>query len=197
MIGAEAFIGITATIFVAELTDKDALLLLALATRTQPLRVFLAGAVAFTFTTPVIVAAGAYAISIVPIIWIKLAGGGVMLAYGAWEAVGAFGQRPVRKEEERIERARGELKAFFLMVGALALLDLAGDATEVLTIVFVAQYSNALLVFTCVLAGLLAATAVETSLGNQLKRTLTPERMRYVATAVFLVLGATIVATSL
>ena len=36
---------------------------------------------------------------------------------------------------------------FLTMVSALVVLDLAGDATELLTVVFVAQFENLLLVF--------------------------------------------------
>jgi len=52
------FLIIGSAIFAAELTDKDALLLLALATRTKPWHVFAAGSVAFTVTTAIIVLVG-------------------------------------------------------------------------------------------------------------------------------------------
>jgi putative Ca2+/H+ antiporter (TMEM165/GDT1 family) len=194
---AVAFAGIAATLFLAELTDKDALLLLTLATRTRASRVFLAGAAAFLFTTAVIVTIGAIAITVVPIWWVKLAGGVVMVAYGVWEARGLVGRKAVEDQEGRIESAGGGLRSFLLMAGALAFLDLAGDATEVLTIVFVAQYSDALLVFAAAYAGLLAATAVETALGNRLGRLLTPGRLRYLSVSVFLLLGALILVSSL
>jgi putative Ca2+/H+ antiporter (TMEM165/GDT1 family) len=192
-----AFAGIAVALFMAELTDKDALLLLALATRTRPLKVFLAGAAAFALTTFVIVTAGSYAIAVIPVLWIKLVGGLVMLSYGAWKARGAIGQMAVEEGENRVTEGGGDLKAFLMMVGTLVLLDLAGDATEVLTVVFVAQYSNSLLVFSSAYAGLLSATALETALGKGLGRILTPRRIRYVSMAVFLVLGASIVASSL
>ena len=191
------FLGIASALFLTELTDKDALLILGLATRTRAATVFLAGAVAFTFTTTVIVSLGAVAVTLLPIEWIKLAGGAVMIAYGMWEARGLIGEKAVASEEKRIEEAKSGLRAFLLMVGALALLDLAGDATEVLTIVFVAQYSDTLLVFTAAIVGLVAATAVETALGNRLGRMFTPRRLRYGSAALFIILGATILATTL
>lgn len=192
-----AFAGIAAVLFVTELTDKDALLLLSLATRTRALRVFLAGATAFVFTTSMIVTLGTYAINFIPILWIKLAGGAVMLAYGLWEAKGVIGQKVIEEEEGRIESATDGFQAFLLMVGALALLDLAGDATEVLTLVFVAQYSDAFLVFCAACSGLLAATAAETTLGNRLGKMLTAGRIRYASIAVFSLLGAYILVSSL
>jgi putative Ca2+/H+ antiporter (TMEM165/GDT1 family) len=76
-------------------------------------------------------------------------------------------------------------------------LDLAGDATEIFTIVFVAQYSDAALVFPGACVGLIAATVVETALGNRLGRVLTPRRVRFVSVAVFLLLGSSILVTNL
>ena len=49
------FVTVVATIFIAELTDKDALLLLALATKMKPWAAFAAGATAFTITSAIIV----------------------------------------------------------------------------------------------------------------------------------------------
>src|ERR1700680_4789037 len=73
------------TMFVAELTDKDALFLLALATKTKASVVFAAGSVAFTITTAIIVLLGSLLITVVPVIAIKLVGGSIMLAYAVVE----------------------------------------------------------------------------------------------------------------
>jgi putative Ca2+/H+ antiporter (TMEM165/GDT1 family) len=192
-----AFTAIASALFIAELTDKDAMLILALATRSKAVRVFLAGSVAFTMTTAIIVSLGAILITLVPIAWIKIAGGMVMLGYGAWQARGLLGKKEVEQEERVIERSKDGIRTFLLTVGALALLDLAGDATEVLTIVFVAQYSDLILVFSAACVGLIAATGVETALGNQLGRWLTPTRARYLSASIFVVLGIFILATGL
>ncbi|MCL5068759.1 MAG: TMEM165/GDT1 family protein, partial [Thaumarchaeota archaeon] len=53
-----SFATIFATIFVAELADKDALLLLTLATRIRSWTAFAAGSVAFTITSAIIVSVG-------------------------------------------------------------------------------------------------------------------------------------------
>jgi putative Ca2+/H+ antiporter (TMEM165/GDT1 family) len=182
---------------VTELTDKDALLLLALATKFSAIRVFLAGATAFVITTTIIVSIGTLAITVVPIAWIRIAGGLVMLAYGLWEARGLVGRAVLEAEEERLKGAGRGFRAFLSMVVALALLDLAGDATEVLTIVFVAQFADVLLVFSAAIVGLISATAVETALGNRLGKYLTPTRVRLVSVAIFVLLGAYILLTSL
>ena len=185
-----SFGAIAATLFVAELTDKDAFLLITLSTKVRARIVFLAGATAFTITTVILVTAGSLLTTLVPVYWIRIAGGVIMLGYGLWQARGLVGMKAVMEEESRVQKAGTPWKAFLAMVGALALLDLAGDATAVLVIVFVARYKDLLFVSTAVLLGLLTATALETALGSRLGRLLTPKRLRIVSAAVFLLLGA-------
>lgn len=188
-----AFATIAAALFVAELTDKDAFLLIAISTKVRARMAFLAGATAFLFTTVVIIVLGALLITVVPVNWVRIGGGVVMVAYGVWEARGLVGEQLVKEEESRIERAGSLWKVFLTMVATLALLDLAGDATEILIIVFVARYANPILVFSGAFSGLLVATALETALGNRLGRMLTPRRLRYGSAAVFIILGLSII----
>ncbi len=119
-----------------------------------------------------------------------------MIAYGLWGVRGLIGRGVVEREEKTIEARKEGWKAFFAMVGALALLDIAGDATEVLTVVLVARFSNLLLVFAACCAGLVSATALETALGNRIGKLLTPGRIRYVSIVVFLSIGTFIIATA-
>lgn len=192
-----AFATIASALFVTELTDKDALLLLTLAAKTRAAVVFLAGATAFIITTAIYVTVGTLISAVVPILWVRLVGGAFMVGYGLWEARGVVWPGVVEKEERNLERQSGGWRAFFSMVAALAFLDIAGDATEVLTIVLVAHYSNPILVFSAACTGLITATAFETALGNRLGRMLTPQRIRYVSMIVFVVLGAFIIISTL
>ncbi len=179
--------------FVTELTDKDAFLLLALSTKVRARTAFLAGAAAFTFTSAVIVTFGSLLLTVVPVYWVRDAGGIVMIAFAVWEARGLVGLKVVREEESRIRRADTPRKAFLAMVAALALLDLAGDATEILIIVFLARFGDALLVFAAACVGLIAATALETTLGSRLRSVFTPRRLQVGSSVVFLVLGMAII----
>lgn len=188
-----AFAAIASALFVTELADKDALLILTLASRRKAFPVFLAGSTAFIMTTALFVSVGSLIVAIVPLLWVKLAGGGFMIVYGLWEARGLVGQKAVEREEKAIEGKTDGWRAFLAMVAALALLDIAGDATEVLTIILVAQYSNLVLVFAGCCAGLVAATAAETILGNRIGRFLTPGRIRYLSIVVFLFIGSFII----
>ncbi|MDA4119996.1 MAG: TMEM165/GDT1 family protein [Thaumarchaeota archaeon] len=188
-----SFATIAAALFITELTDKDALLILSVATRVRAPVVFVAGTVAFVFDTAVIVLLGSLLLAVVPIFWVRMAGGIAMLAYGLWEARGLAGKGTVDREESRIKKSGSSWKLFLTLLGSLIVLDLAGDATEILTIVFVAQYNYALLVFLAGSVGLVAATAVETALGNRLGKILTPRRIRFGSMLVFLVLGVAII----
>ncbi|MGD1055670.1 MAG: TMEM165/GDT1 family protein [Nitrososphaerales archaeon] len=192
-----AFAEIASALFVTELTDKDALLLLTLASKTRATLVFLAGATAFTITTAIFVTVGTLISDIIPILWVRLVGGAFMIGYGLWEIRGVVGQGVTEREERSLEERSDGWSAFFAIVAALALLDIAGDATEVLTIVLVAHYSNPILVFSAACTGLITATAFETVLGNRLGKVLTPQRIRYVSIIVFLVLGTFIIVSSL
>jgi putative Ca2+/H+ antiporter (TMEM165/GDT1 family) len=188
------------TIFVAELTDKDALFLLALATKTKASVVFAAGSVAFTITTAIIVLLGSLLITVVPVFAIKLAGGSIMLAYAVFEYYRFSNEeRRVDEREERLlEKSAGGVWSIFIpAVLTLIALDLAGDATELVTIVFLARYQDALVVFAGAVIGLVAAVAVETALGNRLGRVLSRKRIKYLSIAIFTIIGMTVIVTTL
>jgi len=196
------FSTIFSSLFLAELTDKDALLVLALAARMKPRTVFFAGSTAFIITTLVIVTLGSLLVNVVPILWIRVAGGVIMIAYAGWElkglAVKKLGEETISNEEERLaKRARIGAHAFLSIVLALATLDLAGDATELLLIVYVARFGNLLLIILAGSLSLIAATAVVTTLGSTLGRILTPRKMRSVSVAIFALIGTYVLATSL
>jgi len=196
-----ALITIIPAIFIAELTDKDALLLLTLATRIKPRIVFFAGSVAFTITSAIIVTVGYFLVRVLPVPLITIAGGVIMIAYGAWGFLKTKknGNDELSRAERKlsINHLRSPRVIFLSAVSFLVLLDLAGDATEILTIVFVARYQNPLLVFVGAVCALIAATALETLIGNRLSKLLTPERIRIFSFLVFLIIGIGAILTSI
>jgi putative Ca2+/H+ antiporter (TMEM165/GDT1 family) len=196
---AGAFLTVVITIFVAELTDKDALLLLSLATRMRPLLVFAAGSVAFTITSAIIVLLGSVLVEYVPIFWVKIVGGIIMIGYAALEYLrGLRAEKNPEKKAEKFSKNFGKREAYAFMgiLVSLIVLDLAGDGTELVTIVFVAQFGNALLVFAGAVAALVAASAVEAALGSRLSKLLSAKKIRYVSVVVFLIIGSVIILTS-
>jgi len=178
-------------IFIAELTDKDALLLLSLATRFRAWVIFAAGSVAFTMTSAIIVTLGRLLIGYVPVSWVSLAGGTIMVCYGVWSFFHTTPDEEVSGMERKLSAnaASGTVSVFLSAVGLLVLLDLAGDATEVLTILFVARFGDAFLVFIAAVMALTAASAVETMVGNRLSGILSATRVRVFSTILFLVIG--------
>jgi putative Ca2+/H+ antiporter (TMEM165/GDT1 family) len=191
----DAFVIVSATIFLAELTDKDALLLLALATKTKPWTVFAAGSIAFTITTAIVVSIGSILIQYIPVFWVKISGGAIMVAYSLWVFKKGAGTEGVEKSEEKLLRIKSAPLALLSMILALVILDLAGDATVVLTIVFVAHY-NATLVFVGAVFSLISATALETIIGNRLGRILSAQRIRYLSVVLFPIIGIAIILTA-
>jgi putative Ca2+/H+ antiporter (TMEM165/GDT1 family) len=193
----EAFVTVAGTIFVAELTDKDAMLLLTLATRNRAWFVFAAGSIAFTVTSAIIVLVGSVLAGVVPVLWIRAAGGAVMIAYAVWETAKGVrdGQPKEGSDRSQSGPTRNQLAGFLMMVLTLAGLDLAGDATEVLTVVFVARFQSILLVFLGAVTALVAASALETLLGNRFGRLLSAKRLRYFSIAIFLVIGSVVLLT--
>lgn len=194
------FLAIAGTIFLAELTDKDALLLLSLATKMEAPLVFAAGSISFLTSTAIIVLFGSVLTAYVPIFWVKIAGGTIMLGYALIEYVrGLSLEKKAEKGEDRFAKSirRETIYAFLGIAASLILLDLAGDATELLTIVFVAQYANLLLVFAAAGSGLVAASAVETVLGNRLGKVLSSKNVRLASILIFVVIGSVIIVSTL
>ena len=182
------------TIFVTELTDKDALFLLALATKTKASVVFAAGSLAFVISTAIIVLIGSLLIAFVPVFAIRLAGGAIMLGYAVLEYYRfSSEERLVDEREERVLERRGTSvwSIFIPAVLTLIALDLAGDATELVTIVLLAHFNDALVVFSGAVVGLVGAVAVETALGNRLGRFLSRRRIKYLSIAIFTIIGVT------
>ena len=201
LIVVSAFLTIVSAVFIAELTDKDALLLLTLATKHKPWFVFAAGSIAFTITSAIIVTLGYFLVNVFPVSLITIAGGTIMIGYGTWSFLRA--DKDEREELRKVDqslsnnRAKSWMTIFLTTIAFLAFLDLAGDATEILTIIFVARYQNVLLVFTGAICALVAASAVETLIGNRLSKVLTPKRIRTLSFMVFLVIGITAILTTL
>jgi putative Ca2+/H+ antiporter (TMEM165/GDT1 family) len=192
-----AFVTIAVTIFIAELTDKDAMLLLTLATRIKPWTAFAAGSTAFTITSAIIVSVGYFLIRVVPIFWVRLVGGFVMIGFAIVEYLRRGGDE---KDERKLLSRTLKKSGWSIFLGAvslLILLDLAGDATEVLTIVYVARFSNVLLVFLGAVVALVSASALETILGRKLGKILSAARLRILSLIVFLAIGSVIVVTTL
>ena len=96
-----------------------------------------------------------------------------MICYGVWSF---FHAKTDEEETTGMEMklsakaTNGIASVFLSAVGLLVLLDLAGDATEVLTILFLTRFGDTFLVFIATVIALIAATAVDTTIGNRVSR---------------------------
>src|SRR5207245_1046661 len=162
-----------------------------------------------------IVPAGYLLVQIVPVFWIKISGGTIMIAYGCWQYFrDGNAEKNLEKEEKRLlsrgldlstkngsltKNPKKRMSMWYVFIGAvliLALLDLAGDATEILTIVFVAQVQNAILVFAACVTALVAASAVETTIGRHVGKVISIQKIKLLSLVVFLIVGSLVIITS-
>ena len=122
-----------------------------------------------------------------------------MVGYGMWSYKMDRDSDEAAEVERKLSEnsSKGEESVFLNAVGLLALLDLAGDATEVLTILFVARFQNVLIVFIAAVVALITATAVETTVGRKLSSILSAKRIRIFSLLVFLVFGTTAIISAL
>ena len=123
-----------------------------------------------------------------------------MIGYAGYEYF-TTSKEEIEEDKKKLDKRTTDKKAFvrlFLsIISMLIILDLAGDATEVLTIVFVARFQNVLLVFVSCVVALSAASAVETVIGNRLGKFFSYERIRVFSLLVFAIIGTIIVVTTI
>lgn len=114
--------------------------------------------------------------------------------------LGYFRKEDSTEEDKKLLNKSFNSSGWSIFLGAvslLILLDLAGDATEVLTIVYVAKFSNAMLVFLGAVTALVSASALETLLGRRLKRILSTSSITKLSLLIFVVIGIVIVVTTI
>jgi putative Ca2+/H+ antiporter (TMEM165/GDT1 family) len=120
-----------------------------------------------------------------------------MIAYALWSYFAGAEEHESNEVERRLsnQNLTGLRSVFLSAVGFLVFLDLAGDATEVLTILFVSRYHDAVVVFVGAVIALVSATAVETTAGNRLSKILSASRVRTLSVLIFLIIGAAAIAS--
>ncbi|HKW05648.1 MAG TPA: TMEM165/GDT1 family protein, partial [Nitrososphaerales archaeon] len=157
-------------------------MLLTLATRMKPKLAFAAGSIAFTITSAIIVTIGSILTAILPVYWVKIGGGVIMICFATYEffEITKEAKKIESEENAKLDRDRQKKNSRSILMSSIAMLvalDLAGDATEVLTIVFVAKFQDSLLVFLSCVAALILASGVETVIGHRIGKFLTPGRV--------------------
>lgn len=188
----EAIPLIAALVFVAELGDKSQLLALSFATR-YPGRSVLAGLALAAAAMHALAVTGGVALSaVVPGRAMEVGGGLLFLAFGIASLRGGADDGTQEKDVGPVQ-VRTRTRTPVLTVAGGFLLAELGDKTMLASLALAATY-GALPTWIGATLGMFAASALAVVAGRQLASRIRPQRIRIVATAVFLVVGALLLA---
>jgi Ca2+/H+ antiporter, TMEM165/GDT1 family len=181
---------IFAITFAFQFADRSSFGVITLATRFPPLDVWLGAAGGFFVATSISMAIGLAAISLLApyLLWVKVAGGAILVAFGARELLRTTESRLAAAElraERTASRHRIRLAAFTLIF----VLELGGN-TQILAILFVASTQNVLLVLIAAWLALVTVTAIELRTATYLMVHVPVEKIERALGAVLVVVGA-------
>ena len=185
-----------AVVAVLQLPGKSNFGVITLSTRHPHRDVFVGASCGLIAATVVSVTLGYAAETVLGpyLLWVKLLGGIVLIAFGVREFL--FAPRLGRTElEDASPRAHSPLRVRTLALGLAFLLEM-GDNTQILTIVFVASTRNVLLVFVAAAAALVTVTAISARGASYLNARIPQDRLRIVLGSLLVLVGvATILFT--
>ena len=176
-----AFVTVYAVIAGFEFADRTNFALIGLASRERPLPVWAGAAAAFVVTSVLAVVIGAALLTFLggQVVYLRLGGGLLLLAYAAYLLV-------AKEKPEAVHAARSAgLTAFVLIL----LLEL-GDTTMILTMNFVFTLGNPILVGVAATAGLVTVAATACFIGARLGRRIDPRRLERFVIVVLAAVGA-------
>jgi len=181
---------IFAVVATLQLPGKSNFGVIALSTRHPHRDVFLGASIGLAAATVVSVTLGYAAATLLgpDLQWVKVAGGLVLVAFGAREILRA--PSPVREPGEGTPAAAHTARQVQSLALGLAFLLEMGDNTQILAIVFVAATGNVLLVYVAAVAALVTVTAVSAAGASYLSRRVPEERLRVVLGGLLILVGA-------
>lgn len=180
---------IFAVVAVLQLPGKSNFGVITLATRHPHRDVFLGASVGLGAATVVSVTIGYGAETVLApyLVWVKVAGGLVLLAFGIREILRA--PAPVHEPGEGTPAVAHTVRQVRIVALGLAFLLEMGDNTQILAILFVASTGNVLLVFIAATAALITVTAVSSRGAGYLHEHVPEERLRVVLGALLIAVG--------
>jgi len=180
---------IFAVIAVLQLPGKSNFGVITLASRHPYRDVFLGASVGLGSATVVSVTLGYAAETVLApyLLWVKVAGGLVLVAFGVREIL-RF-PSPVHEPGEGTPAVAHTARQVRLVALGLAFLLEMGDNTQILAIVFVASTGNVLLVFVAATAALVLVTAISSRGAGYLQAHIPEERLRVVLGGMLIVVG--------
>jgi len=176
-----AFAIVLGTIAFFEFLDRTNFALLSFASREPPVLAWVGATAAFGVTTLLSVAVGSVLVETLrpELSLVRVAGGLLLIGYAAYLLLHHDEEKPVRA-------GRNALTTAFLMIFLLEL----GDTTMILTINFVATYTDAVLVGVAAFLGLALVAGTACLLGPRLGARVEPKQLETIVIGVLAVVGA-------
>lgn len=174
---------------VLQLPGKSNFGVITLAARHPYWDVFLGATIGLGAATVVSVTLGYAAETVLGpyLLWVKAAGGLVLVAFGFREIM--RGPTPVHEPGEGTAAVAYSARKVRTVALGLAFLLEMGDNTQILTIVFVASTGNVILVFIAATAALITITAVSSRGAGYLQKHVPEERLRVILGGLLIAVG--------
>ena len=184
----EGFV-VFAVVAVLQLPGKSNFGVITLATRHPHRDVFIGASVGLGAATLVSVTLGYGAETVLGpyLLWVKIAGGLILVAFGVREILRVPG--PVHEPGEGTPAVAHTTRQVRTVALGLAFLLEMGDNTQILTIVFVASTGNVVLVFVAATAALVMITAFSSRGARYLQEHVPEERLRDILGGLLIAVG--------
>ena len=163
-----------------ELLDRTCFSLIAFSARHPPLPTWAGAAAAFLGTTAIAVAVGGSLEAAFhrELVWVRVGGGVVLLAYATYLFL-------ARERERAAPSGRSAFAAAFLLIFLLEL----GDTTMIFTIVFAVEFGNLEVVFEAAALALACVAGFAALLGSRLGARVEPRLLERVVVVILLAAG--------
>jgi Ca2+/H+ antiporter, TMEM165/GDT1 family len=180
---------IFAVVAALQLPGKSNFGVITLSTRHPQRDVFIGASVGLGAATVVSVTIGYGAETVLwpYLVWVKVAGGLALVAFGLREILKA--PAPVHEPGEGTPAVAHTARQIRTMALGLAFLLEMGDNTQILAILFVASTGNAVLVFVAATAALVMITAVSSRGARYLRERVPEEHLRVVLGGLLITVG--------
>lgn len=184
----EGFV-VFAVVAVLQLPGKSNFGVITLATRHPHRDVFIGASVGLGAATLVSVTLGYGAETVLGpyLLWVKIAGGLILVTFGVREILRVPG--PVHEPGEGTPAVAHTTRQVRTVALGLAFLLEMGDNTQILTIVFVASTGNVVLVFVAATAALVLITAFSSRGARYLQEHVPEERLRDILGGLLIAVG--------
>jgi len=184
----EGFV-VFAVVAVLQLPGKSNFGVITLATRHPHRDVFIGASVGLGAATLVSVTLGYGAETVLGpyLLWVKIAGGLILVTFGVREVLRVPG--PVHEPGEGTPAVAHTTRQVRTVALGLAFLLEMGDNTQILTIVFVASTGNVVLVFVAATAALVMITAFSSRGARYLQEHVPEERLRDILGGLLIAVG--------